>query len=191
MDSLLPEILHLIAGTNMETYYSLVRAYPRFARLITNGVRFDYAEKFGIDCRITKYETIWTLNGNYHRADGPAIANITGRMDYYKNGIRHRIGGPAIICDNGSLYYCINGKFHRDDGPAIINSMGEEYYKHGKLHRIDGPSVTRQDGSYIAYHIDGDAVTPEHIEYRLQHGDYFFERGRKSDNVFFCIIFVK
>ncbi len=86
MDTLLPELLHLIAGEDMTVYYGLIRAYPKFARLITNGIRFDYAIRFGVNCHITQNVLAWTMNKRVHRADGPAVVNcITGEIQYFIN----------------------------------------------------------------------------------------------------------
>jgi antitoxin component YwqK of YwqJK toxin-antitoxin module len=67
-------------------------------------------------------EEHYFLNGNFHRADGPAIicyypnGNIRSEH-YYVNGNRHRIYGPAVI------YYHKNGniklKFNYIDGKKI------------------------------------------------------------------------
>ncbi len=133
MDPLLPELLHLIAETDMATYYVLIRAYPRFARLITNGVRFDYAELFGITVSITKNRTAWMRNNEHHRADGPAI--ITTALCNSKN--------------EGNYYY-INGKLHRTGGPAIIRATGHTYYY------IYGTELTRVQ--FLLYYPPGDKI---------------------------------
>jgi hypothetical protein len=58
----------------------------------------------------------WTLNGQLHREDGPAVE--------WKNG------------HHGRQQWYINGKLHREDGPAMIRSDGREiFYLNGE--RID------------------------------------------------------
>ncbi len=130
IDLLPPELLHIISQVDMATYYGLICAYPRFARLITNGIRFDYAELFGVDYHITsKYGKCepnpywtgnWTLNGKLHRADGPAeiYANY---MRYRIRGKMHRVDGPAVITiDETHKEYWINGQFLGNDESANI-----------------------------------------------------------------------
>ncbi len=138
IDVLLPEILHLIAGTDMTTYYGLIRAYPRFARLITNGIRFDYAISFGIDYHINDSygdrRAHWTLNGKLHRADGPAVCSVNGTNNiwYYIHGLFHRTNGPAAVHDNGATWYFNYGKCHRTDGPASIVNDKVQWYIDGE-----------------------------------------------------------
>ncbi len=166
MDILHDGILHAIASVDMATYHRLVVSYPRFARLITNGVRFDYAEKFGVDvhvrsecnmanCFRTQYSISWTLNGKLHRADGPAKIHSRGDVHYYINGELHRADGPAEIGNSGSVEYYIRGKRHRTDGPALIwPGKLTEYIIDGKYHRVDGPARIWSDGG-AEYCING------------------------------------
>ncbi len=162
-DAIPNDILHLIAGNNMATYNALVHAYPRFARLITNGIRFDYAEKFGINYHVVRcvskdvlWGGTWTLSGARHRVDGPAITWGDGDMWYYYYGKRHRIDGPALIAENGQLMeYYIYGELHREDGPARTHSDGRvDYYRNDKRHRGDGPAIIYANGREL-YFIDG------------------------------------
>ena len=76
---------------------------------------------------------IWTLNGCFHREDGPAVIYSTGRKEWMINSKRHREDGPAIICEDGSKEWYINGMRHRTDGPAIIYPNGrKEWWINGK-----------------------------------------------------------
>jgi len=43
----------------------------------------------------------WTLNGKYHREDGPAIQFTDGTKYWYFHGQYHRADGPAIEYTNG------------------------------------------------------------------------------------------
>ena len=54
--------------------------------------------------------TYWTLNGKYHRENGPAIKWADGSEFYYRNGKFHREDGPAVKCKNGYDSYILNGK---------------------------------------------------------------------------------
>lgn len=51
----------------------------------------------------------WTLNGIFHREDGPAIEYTNGDKEWYINGKLHRLDGPAIIYSNGRVNWCVNG----------------------------------------------------------------------------------
>ena len=51
----------------------------------------------------------WTLNGIFHREDGPAIEFSNGEKQWYINGKLHRLDGPAIIYSNGRVNWCVNG----------------------------------------------------------------------------------
>ncbi len=117
LDTLPAETLDIIASSDMSTYYLLISTYPRFARSVTNGRRFDYAIAFGVDYHVRShnlgYRAIWSLNNVAHRADGPAIINCYS--DYRDN----------------ILSYCIRGEKHRTDGPAYISGNICTYYHRG------------------------------------------------------------
>jgi len=76
-----------------------------------------------------KKSEIWSLNGKYHREDGPAYQwwYENGQKDYewwYLNGKYHRDNGPAVQrwFRNGQKEYewwLLNGKYHREDGPSL------------------------------------------------------------------------
>ena len=57
----------------------------------------------GADC----YQ-VWYVNGERHRADGPAIIYANGTRAWYVNGKRHRTDGPAIIRANGTQAWYVN-----------------------------------------------------------------------------------
>src|SRR3989304_2102659 len=61
----------------------------------------------------------WTLNGQRHRADGPAIELANGDKHWYIEGKLHRAYGPAIELANGTKEWYLEGKLHRVDGPAV------------------------------------------------------------------------
>jgi hypothetical protein len=71
----------------------------------------------------------WTVDGLFHRTDGPAFIDGNGTQAWYINGRCHRTDGPAIIRVNGAQEWWINGERHRLDGPAIIWANGrQEWY---------------------------------------------------------------
>ncbi len=196
MDSLPNELLHIIAQTDMATYYALIRTYPRFARLITNGIRFDYAELFGIDYHVIHddtnhiYQSRWTLNGVLHRADGPAIISRKGRMEYRVHGKLHRTDGPALIRPprKEKYFYQLDRYLHASTDPKYQSDRDLEYYYDGKLHRADGPAVIKTHG-LVKYYIHGEAVMPAaHNFWRAQFN--FAKRyptKRKLPRLFLCI----
>jgi hypothetical protein len=52
-----------------------------------------------------------------------------GNKDWSLNGKFHREDGPAIEYANGDKVWFINGKWHREDGPAIERVDGDkEWY---------------------------------------------------------------
>ena len=56
--------------------------------------------------KIVKY----TLNGKFHRINGPAIERPDGAKLWYKNGERHRKDGPAFKYPNGTEKWFIQNK---------------------------------------------------------------------------------
>ena len=53
---------------------------------------------------------IWYLNGNRHRADGPAVEWANGDKFWYLNDNLHRVDGPAIILYNRYKEWHVNGE---------------------------------------------------------------------------------
>lgn len=76
-------------------------------------------------CKDKHGNETWTLDGKFHRHDGPAYIEKDGTQHWYVANMHHRVDGPAIIFPKGS----------------------ETWYQFGRRHRIDGPALTRYDGS--------------------------------------------
>lgn len=117
----------------------------------------DKVDELGIGSRIWdlggghRFEIIgdgskfWSLNGKFHREDGPAAIYSYGKKEWWLNGELHREDGPAIESADIKRWY-LNGKLHREDGPAVISRIGpEEWWKNGKRHREDGPAIEYGD----------------------------------------------
>ena len=51
----------------------------------------------------------WSLNGGFHREDGPACEYADGEKYWYLNGKRHREDGPAIEFIDGYKEWFLNG----------------------------------------------------------------------------------
>ena len=105
---------------------------------------------------ISNVKIHFSVNGNLHRENGPAVIWNDGEHEWFNHGEYHRLDGPAVI--NGVYRaWFINGKLHRLDGPAIIDVDRQEWFIDGELHRIDGPAVIT--GDYQAWYIHGYIVT--------------------------------
>jgi hypothetical protein len=195
------DLLHVIAGVDMETYRSML-SLPSFARSLNPNVITDFMISFGFGIEITRNCITWTRDGVPHRTGGPAIIYPNRRQSWYRRGIIHRDDGPAMICSDGGQWWCQHGEFHRDDGPARIYSDGEQiwyrhgkrhrdgkpaviysgggqsWYQHGKLHRDGGPAVAHSDGTQHWYqhgklHRDGGpaVVHADGTQHWYQHGE--------------------
>lgn len=67
---------------------------------------------------------VWYLEGNFHRADGPAIERLTGTKEWYLNGERHRLDGPAFEGWDGHKTYFINGEeITEQEHKLLVNIM--------------------------------------------------------------------
>ena len=83
------------------------------------------------------YREQWHLNGDFHRADGPAIIQyyVSGniREDFwYLNDELHRVDGPAYIYYNKSgkierEYWYLNGKESNHKEWLIANNLYKPY----------------------------------------------------------------
>jgi hypothetical protein len=71
-----------------------------------------------------------------------------GTKRWTLNGLFHREDGPAVEHSDGTKYWCLNGLYHRKDGPAVENIYGyKAWWLNGERHRIDGPAVEYTDGT--------------------------------------------
>jgi len=68
----------------------------------------------------------WTLNGQFHREDGPAVEWANGDKWWYLHGKYHRENGPAMESSNGSKGWWYHGK-------PIYCSSQEEFERLIKL----------------------------------------------------------
>ena len=57
---------------------------------------------------ISKIDT-WTVDGVYHREDGPAIIYPSGTMMWYSHGLLHCETGPAWWWFNGDIEWWLTG----------------------------------------------------------------------------------
>jgi hypothetical protein len=112
----------------------------------------------------------WTVKGQYHREDGPAIEWVDGTKFWYQNGKKHRLHGPAIEWPNGNQEYYLHGNaFNKEDYLSLMASLAKKepfiisgntetssveyqngitsYVLNGKLHREDGPAREYANGT--------------------------------------------
>lgn len=83
--------------------------------------------------------TVWFLNDQRHREDGPAIEFHSGTQEWFLNDQRHRIDGPAVIDIDGDKAWYQNGNLHREDGPAIEWDNGTNEW------HLNGQQVTEEE----------------------------------------------
>ena len=78
----------------------------------------------GAECKITDDGTKWWyLNGQFHRADGPAVEYVDGGKVWFINDKYHRTDGPAIEWADGIKYWYINGKEYTEEDFNIIKEV--------------------------------------------------------------------
>jgi hypothetical protein len=54
-------------------------------------------------------DTVWQLDGEYHREDGPAVIWQGGSKEWCLHGALHRTDGPAGEYADGELCWCLYG----------------------------------------------------------------------------------
>jgi len=68
--------------------------------------------------------TIWVVNGEYHREDGPAIETAEGSKFWWVNGELHREDGPAVVLDDGSKFWWLNGIQYTKEEYRLLTFFG-------------------------------------------------------------------
>lgn len=68
--------------------------------------------------------TMWYLNDELHREDGPAFIEHDNTQHWYLNGLRHRTDGPAIIYPDGRTSWYVNGGFRITDSKTFQFKAG-------------------------------------------------------------------
>ena len=81
------------------------------------------------EMKIDQYDNKeWQLNGERHRADGPAIEWANGIKLWYQNGILHRTDGPAVEDADGYKEWWLNGERLGDDAEGfhvLLRHLGD------------------------------------------------------------------
>jgi hypothetical protein len=90
-----------------------------------------------------KRSELWSLNGKYHREDGPAYqfwhSNGQKRIEeWWLNGLIHREDGPAIhfFRDDRKKYeeWYLNGKkYSREEWVEELKKIGSSHYREQKI----------------------------------------------------------
>ena len=107
----------------------------------------------------------WTLDGELHREDGPAVEYAGGNKWWYRHGKLHREDGPAEEYADGTKFWWVNDKLHRLDGPAVEWPNGQkEWWVNDKQHRLDGPAEEWLDGTKLWWVNGVQAENPEVCE---------------------------
>ena len=66
----------------------------------------------------------WSLSGELHREDGPAIEYANGSKFWCRNGKLHREDGPAIELANGATLWYLNGNRYSKEEYTLISFFG-------------------------------------------------------------------
>ena len=80
---------------------------------------------------VNECNTLWKLNGQYHREDGPAIERANGDKLWYINDKLHREDGPAVEYADGDKFWYINGdlltedEFNQRTNPVVEMTIAE------------------------------------------------------------------
>ena len=80
-------------------------------------------------------DKFWYLNGELHRADGPAAEIINGYKAWFLKGERHRLDGPAVVHSDGSKEWWLKGRGVTEEEH---NKLTSKTPCQGKVVEIDG-----------------------------------------------------
>lgn len=56
----------------------------------------------------------WTVNGMYHRQDGPAIEQTDGKKMWLQLGMMHRLDGAAVEESDGKKEWWVSGNEYKN-----------------------------------------------------------------------------
>lgn len=71
--------------------------------------------------------TVYELDGDYHREDGPAVIWDDGSYIWYRHGWFHRNDGPAFFnAEYGNLHWYFDGKKYSFEEWLEINDEIDE-----------------------------------------------------------------
>ena len=59
--------------------------------------------------RLQNGATLYLLDGDFHRTDGPSFIGGDGTLTWHRNGAEHRTDGPAVEYPDGAAEYWVMG----------------------------------------------------------------------------------
>ena len=149
--SVTPTLAWEIAGK--EYSFSDIEEYIQFLQEHRSEVWDEQPQPERVD--YPNGTSMWYLNSELHRTDGPAVIYANGTCEWCLNGKRHRTDGPAIEYPDGSRSWWLNDKLHREDGPAYEQSDGlDEWWINGEEYtfeefvawcRLNGKTIPAKD----------------------------------------------
>ena len=121
--------------------------------MTTDAEVFDALKYHFIEVDGNGTRRYYNAEGQYHRADGPAVEWRDGSTEWWVNGKLHREDGPAVFMLGHGKEWFRNGMRHRDNGPAVeySNGGGRIWFMNGQKHRLDGPAVEYPNGCRLWY----------------------------------------
>jgi hypothetical protein len=149
MDTLLPELVVIIASIDLQVWQTLCCTSREFSKLLP----WEECEKILFVKTESTSATTWRYRGSLHRfGDRPAMITRTA-VYWFRHGLEHRIGGPAIMRIDGSRTWCRRGRNHRDDDyPAVIGADGTRVWmRNGLPYRRYGPHAIEAEGDCTWY----------------------------------------
>lgn len=88
---------------------------------------------------------LWTLRGQLHREDGPAVITSAGVEMWYLHDRRHRLDGPALVNEPMGYYeWHLDGRYHRMHEPAVIHGNGNREWW------VNGQHITDEVEAWLA-----------------------------------------
>ena len=81
---------------------------------------------------VSKYSIEWFIHGRRHRA----AIDYGNRQEWYENGVWHRADGPAIVNSSGKIEWWVRGKYIKHEDP---NAMPGHFNHHSFGRVNDAP----------------------------------------------------
>lgn len=137
-----PEILLIIGLVDIQTYYKMVLTVPKFARLITAGIRLTAMENFGIQIRFDRHLNIlhWIL------PDRKIPQNRMFCKTYNDNVITY--GNRTLNIINVSFHIL----YSSGRGSYVWKAAGTGSFQYGYRHCLT--YMISDDGSYTEFGIN-------------------------------------
>lgn len=109
-----------VDGKPIEEKYPVVETYTLYTNKAGEVIEISIDES-GVK--------IYSVDGRWHREDGPAREHPDGKKEWWIKDRLHRENGPAVEHSDGKMEWWIDGEIHREDGPAVKLANGDkEWY---------------------------------------------------------------